>query len=221
MKNKTLTKWTLFCAVVCSLLTLTFTASSPAQSDIGEEVGKNEFQVWGGVSPDSTTSLFLGQTEDARFGIVGLRYARRFNNNKIVNLKYTADVIPAAILSFPDYRIVQTGANSYNFVRDRRNTYGAGIAPFGLQINFRPRKKVQPFIGSSGGFLYFKNRIPNESGTRFNFTADLSGGLEIRLKNQRAVTVGYKYYHISNGYRGLINPGFDNNLFYVGYSFFR
>ncbi|MFN3329310.1 MAG: hypothetical protein ACK419_00095 [Pyrinomonadaceae bacterium] len=31
---------------------------------------------------------------------------------------------------------------------------------------------------------------------------------------------GYKYYHISNANRGLINPGFDNNIFFVGYRFF-
>ena len=40
------------------------------------------------------------------------------------------------------------------------------------------------------------------------------------LKEKRAVTVGYKYYHISNGDRGLQNPGFDNNVFYIGYTFF-
>lgn len=179
------------------------------------ESGKNELTLWGGFSPDSTTAITaLGRTPDARFGIVGLRYSRRFNNSDSYNLKYTADIIPAAILNYPDREITPT----LRSVRPTR--YGFGIAPLGVQMNFRPRKKVQPFIGLSGGLLYFNQRVYNDVGARFNFTADIGGGLEIRLKEKRAVTVGYKYYHISNGGRGTENPGFDNNLIYIGYTFF-
>ncbi|HMS42969.1 MAG TPA: acyloxyacyl hydrolase, partial [Pyrinomonadaceae bacterium] len=90
----------------------------------------------------------------------------------------------------------------------------------GLQVNFRPRNKYQPFVGVSGGLLYFNKTTPNFVGTRFNFTADVGGGLEIKLKKKRALTIGYKYYHISNGDRGIENPGFDHNIFYIGYTFF-
>ena len=181
-----------------------------------EESGKNELSVWGGFSPDSNVSL-IGRTPDARFGIVALRYARRFNNSDSINLKYTADIIPAAFLNYPDIEIARNPP-SLRAVRPTRYAFGA--APLGLQVNFRPRKKVQPFISATGGFLYFRQRTPNFAGTRFNFTADLGGGLEIRLKENRAVIVGYKFHHISNAERGIINPGFDNNLIYVGYTFF-
>ena len=87
-------------------------------------------------------------------------------------------------------------------------------------MNFRPRKKLQPFVEGSGGLLYFNKRTPNFIGTRFTFTADVGGGVEFNLNDKRAVTLGYKYYHISNGGRGIENPGFDNNLFYIGYTFF-
>ena len=180
------------------------------------EPGKNEFSVWGGFSPDSTVSL-IGRTPDTRFGIVALRYSRRFNNSDSVNLKYTADIIPAASLNYPDFEIVR---NPLSVQPVRPTKYAFGAAPLGLQVNFRPRKKIQPFISATGGFLYFSRRTPNFGGTRFNFTADFGGGLEIRLKEKRAVTVGYKYHHISNAERGLSNPGFDNNIFYVGYTFF-
>jgi len=39
--------------------------------------------------------------------------------------------------------------------------------------------------------------------------------------NRRAVTVGYKYQHISNGYRSNINPGVDAQMIFVGFSVFR
>jgi len=181
-----------------------------------QDTGKNELSVWGGFSPDSNTSI-IGRTPDARFGIVALRYARRFNNSDSINLKYTADIIPAAFLNYPDVEIVR---NPPSLALVRPTKYAFGAAPLGLQINFRPRKKIQPFIAATGGFLYFSQRTPNFGGTRFNFTADLGGGLEIRLKEKRSVIVGYKYHHISNAERGIVNPGFDNNLIYIGYTFF-
>lgn len=184
-----------------------------------EELGKNELTVWGGFSPDSNTFIkALGRTEDARFGIVAFRYSRRFNNNDMVNLKYTADVVPAAFLNYPDIELTSTTPPTIQAVRPTR--YAFGVAPLGLQMNFRPRKNVQPFVGGSGGLLYFNQRTPNFFGTRFAYTADVGGGVEFRLKEKRSLTVGYKYYHISNGDRGVENPGFDNNLFYVGYTFF-
>lgn len=184
-----------------------------------EETGKNEFTVWGGFSPDSNTFITaFGRTEDARFGLVAFRYSRRFNNSDAINLKYTADLVPAAFLNYPDAEIIDSTPPSFRLVRPTRYAFGA--APLGLQMNFRPRKKMQPFVGASGGMLYFNQRTPNFFGTRFAFTADVGGGIEFKLRDKRALTVGYKYYHISNADRGLANPGFDNNLFYLGYTFF-
>ena len=203
----------LILAAVCLAF---FAAAAFAQNG---ELGKNELTVWGGLSPDSSTIITgIGRTEDARFGIVAFRYSRRFNNNDSVNLKYTADVVPAAFLNYPDFEVTSTNPPAIVPVRPTR--YGFGVAPLGLQMNFRPRKNVQPFIGASGGMLYFNQRTPNFFGTRFAFTADVGGGVEFRLKEKRSVTIGYKYYHISNGDRGDLNPGFDNNLFYVGFTFF-
>ncbi len=204
--------------IILSVLTaLILALSVAAQAD---ESGKNELSVWGGFSPDSSTIITgTGRTKNARFGLLAVRYARRFNNNNKVNLKYTLDLVPLAILSNPDFRFIQTGANSFRVDETRRTSYAYGIIPVGLQINFRPRKKVQPFIDGSGGFVYFNNRIPTDVGTHFTFTADVGAGAEFRLKNDRAVTVGYKYFHLSNGNRGEQNPGIDNNLIYVGYTF--
>lgn len=186
-----------------------------AQDDT--ETGKNELTIWSGFSPASTSSL-IGRTTDTRFGLVAFRYARRFNNNDTVNLKYTVDAVPFAAMNYPDIEIASTTPPTLRRVRPTRTAFG--IAPLGLQVNFRPRKKYQPFIGASGGLLYFNKTTPNFVGTRFNFTADVGGGLEIKLKKKRAVIIGYKYYHVSNGDRGIENPGFDHNIFYVGYTFF-
>lgn len=202
------------------VLLVSMTAAVFAQNDY--ETGKNEFTVWGGYSPDSSTRIRgTGRTPDARFGIAAFRYARRFNNSDWVNLKYTADAVPAAFLNYPDFEIQGSPTSlPVTFVNARPTRYGFGASPLGIQANFRPRKRVQPFIEATGGFLYLNKRTPNIVGTRFQFTADVGGGVEIKLREKRAFMIGYKYFHISNGNRGFQNPGFDNNLIYVGYTFF-
>jgi hypothetical protein len=192
------------------IIVLVFFASLPYSTAAQtEQVPKNEFSVWGGYSPDSTH--LIGTVPNARFGIVGIRYSRRFNNNRVINLKYNSDFIPASFLNSQEFPPLAT---------PRRTSYAWGIAPLGLQANFRPRKKYQPFVEASGGFLYFNKRIPNDFGTHFNFTAYVGGGLEIKLNRNRGVSVGYKYFHVSNAYRGIVNPGYDNNVISVGYTFF-
>lgn len=217
MKNKCAANPLFVRAVACLLLICGTALSAWAQT---ENTEKNQLSVWAGISPDSSTVFKgSGRTADARLGIIAVRYARRFNNGRFVNLKYTIDAIPAAFLSdktlfHPLIRVGGLGAQD-----DRRTYYGFGVAPLGLQLNLLPRQKIQPFIDGSGGLLIFNKTLQDGLGKRFNFTANLGGGIEYRLSNGRAVTFGYKYYHISNGKRGVVNPGIDNNLFYVGYSF--
>ncbi len=183
---------------------------------IGQSTGdKNELSVWGGYSPTSTTAVrFLGRTPDAKFGLFALRYARRLHDGDKFKLRYTVDVIPVSVLTYPDTEVTGGVARS---VRPTRYAWGA--SPLGVQFNFRPRKKVQPFFDWTGGMLVYSKLTPNVIGTKFNFTFDFGGGIEISTGEKRAVTVGYKYFHISNADRGISNPGFDNNLFYVGYRF--
>lgn len=202
------------------LIIFSFSGFLFAQDNSNEAVNsKNELMIWGGASPDSTE--LIGVTEDARFGIIGLRYARIFKPSRQIALKYTVDVVPAAVLSYPTFRAVPLGNGAFRIERDRKSRFGWGIAPLGLQINFRRQKKVQPFISSSGGFIYFSKRVPSELGAKFNFTTDLGGGVQFMLRDKKAISVGYKYHHLSNGYRVEDNPGFDSNIFYVGFSFFK
>lgn len=194
-------------------------SASAQHTDDELKTGANEFGVWGGGSFSSPT--LIGTIEDARFGIAGLRYTRMLKAGNSLALKYTVDAIPAAVLSYPSLSVIQTGANSFLVQRTRKSVYAAGLAPIGFQLNFRRRHRVQPFANTSGGFLYFADPIPNSLGKQFNFTADFGGGIQIMLRPNRAATFGYKYHHISNGNRGVVNPGFDSHLIYAGFSIFK
>ena len=179
-----------------------------------KEPGKNELTVWGGFAPAVRTFDIDGRTWDAKFGIGAIRYSRRFNNADWVNLKYTIDA-SVNILNYPD-KTISGGA----FVPTRETRFGIGVAPIGLQGNFRPRKKLQPYLAMSLGFLGFTERTPNLTGKQLNFTTEGGAGIEYRLANRKAISFGYKFYHISNASRGIENPGYDAQLFYVGYTFF-
>jgi hypothetical protein len=193
-------------------------ASSPAAQRAGGAFGMekavNEFGFWGGGSFSAPT--FIGSTEGTRFGLVGFRYARVLARGDNLALKYTLDAVPLAALSYP---VVEPGPGGAR--RVRRTINGAGLSPVGFQLNFRRRERVQPFAQGSGGFLYFGERVPEERGAQFNFTADFGGGVQWKTGARRAWTLGYRYHHVSNGYRADVNPGFDSNIFYVGFSIFR
>ena len=180
----------------------------------GMERAANEYGVWGGGSFSSPT--LIGKTERVRLGLVAFRYARVVARGDNLALKYTLDAVPVASMSFPSFEATTAG------VREVRKTItGAGLSPVGFQLNFRRRERVQPFAQASGGFLYFGERVPDGRGAQFNFTGDFGGGVQWKTGARRAWTAGYRYHHVSNGYRADTNPGFDSNLFYVGFSIFR
>jgi opacity protein-like surface antigen len=186
-------------------------ASITAQQE--EKPGKNEFMVWGGFAPAVRTFAPGGRTWDGKFGIGALRYSRRFNNSDWVNLKYTIDA-SIDVLNYPDKTISGTTVTP-----TRETRFAVGLAPIGLQANFRPHKKIQPFIGLSLGFVAFTERTPNLTGKKLNFSTAGGGGIEYRLANKKAITFGYNFYHISNASRGIENPGYDAQLFFIGYTF--
>jgi hypothetical protein len=190
------------------------TSAQNSGGPYGLEKAANEFGFWGGGSFSSPT--LIGTTEGTRLGLVAFRYARVLARGDNLALKYTLDAVPVAALSFP---AVEPSGAAFKGVR--KTITGAGLSPVGFQLNFRRRERVQPFAQASGGFLYFGERIPDGRGAQFNFTGDFGGGVQWKTGARRAWTAGYRYHHVSNGYRADINPGFDSNLFYVGFSIFR
>jgi hypothetical protein len=112
---------------------------------------------------------------------------------------------------------------SFNFTDScsRRWTIGEGISPVGLQWNFLPRRKLQPVILGHGGYMYSTQPIPDGASGSFNFTFDFGVGLEFYRTRTRSVRLDYRYHHISDHYTTAENPGIDNGLFTLTYSFGR
>ena len=99
-------------------------------------------------------------------------------------------------------------------------SYGIGGSPIGAQVNFVHFRRIEPFLTSGGGFLYFNHRMFGQ--TNFNFTAQLGGGVQLFTSNRHAaLDLGYKYHHISNANLGDRNPGMDSHMLFVGISLLR
>ncbi len=199
-------------------------AGNAAQTeDISDK--KNELAVWGGFAPD-IPRLFSGSRKST-FGEVGFRYSRRIATTENLALKYQIDVIPLAIINYRVERLIRLSPTVLDYNRDRQTAYAAGLTPVSFQLNFRRKTKIQPFLSAAAGLLMFNKSLPddrsalrpNQRGRQFNFTLAGGGGVEFDADKERSYTVGFKFHHISNASTGNINPGFDQNLFYFGYTF--
>jgi opacity protein-like surface antigen len=103
----------------------------------------------------------------------------------------------------------------------RETTYGFGFQPVNFKFVFLARNRLKPYAQAGAGLIFTNKAIPVPRATRYNFTGDFGGGLMYMLNPKRAVSVGFRYFHVSNAdTRGRINnPGFNAGIFYINYSF--
>ena len=198
--------WSLVLIATC---VLSPKASAQAQIRYG---GDNEIGAWAGFS--SASGSTVGGSPDRKFLISALRYSRALLESRNISLRYTIDLIPAAVVFQPKngYRVLSGG--------QREAIYGAGIAPVGMQINFRRQHALQPFGAVSGGLLYFTRNVPVPGSSNFNFTFDFGAGAQYFYRPKRALMAGYMFHHLSNAEMAPHNPGIDNNIIYGGLSWY-
>lgn len=205
----------------------TSTAPQSATSRPAQVLSTNTLSVWGGGSV--TTVDLIGNIHRAQLGMIGLRYHRLLvprtpdPETDGPTLTYTIDVFPAFFLSIPRRTVpgppasgVPSDGSEVSVYRQGLDTYGFGASPAGLRITHRVKKRVQPFIAGSTGLVYFVHTVPNERGKHLNFMFAVSAGVQVVLTSSLILTAGYRYLHLSNGFRGRINPGIDANLLHLG-----
>jgi hypothetical protein len=187
--------------------------------------GDNEFGFWGGVAFKATT-IFGGLREDEarerRFVVAAFRYGRTIAANESLALQYTLDAIPLAVATgdITQSTTVTTPAGSVTTFR-RETAYGAGLTPLGLQLDFANSSHVKPFLHVNGGFLVFNKSVPLPDAGKFAYVGEAGTGLRIFTSERRAVTLGVRFHHISNGNRAGANRGLNEFVVYAGFSIFK
>jgi opacity protein-like surface antigen len=118
----------------------------------------------------------------------------------------------------PDTGVTYSGTDTFS-CQGRRWTMGEAVSPIGFQWNFLTHRKTQPFLIGHGGYMYSTKQIPIDNAGSFNFTFDFGAGFEIYRSKNRSIRAEFRYHHISNHNTAQLNPGIDNGLLQVTYSF--
>lgn len=132
--------------------------------------------------------------------------------------------VQACHSSVNDFNYVYQGVTYSGTVTDtcsRQWTFGQGASPAGIRLNFLPRRRLQPVFTASGGYIFTTKPVPVSDAGSANFTFELGVGLELFRSSKRSVRAEYRYNHISNNYTAYDNPGIDNGVLQVSYSFGR
>ena len=209
-----------FTAVLC----LFINSSALAQVDDNPfrlNRGDNEFGFWGGFSPTATT-IFGGlrddEAEDRKFVIAAFRYGRTLAANDSLALQYTLDAVPLALATGTIVsRTTVGGVTTF----DRETAYGGGVTPLGLQLDFANGAKVHPFVHVNGGLLWFNKSVPIEDAGKLALVGEAGGGVRVFASDKRAVNIGVRFHHISNGDRTGSNRGLNQFVIYAGFSIFK
>jgi hypothetical protein len=201
----------------------TVTAPAPDTTDgpFTLKKGDNEFGFWAGGSFKATTAfggLTDAEANDRKFFVAAFRYGRTLYANDSVALQYTLDAIPIAVATG---NIVSSTTVGPVTTFRRETAYGAGVTPLGLQLDFANGSRVHPFIHVNGGLLFFNDSVPLPDAGSLALVGETGGGVRIFTSARRAVTLGVRFHHISNGDRSGSNRGLNQFVIYGGFSIFK
>ncbi|MGD0731763.1 MAG: acyloxyacyl hydrolase [Terracidiphilus sp.] len=174
--------------------------------------GVHEFGAWWGLS--MTSGSVWGTASNIRYMPIDITYSYLLNPEGKVSLRYSPEMNVLAMLDEP-----VSGRTDPQEMRKR--IYGSGFSPLGLRASFCPENRVQPFLSTNEGAIYFIDSVLAPSGSHYMATVDFGGGLTIYRKQRQSVSIGYRYQHLFNADIGSNTPTTDANTFFVAVSRFR
>ncbi|MEP7211573.1 MAG: acyloxyacyl hydrolase [Acidobacteriota bacterium] len=188
--------------------------------------GSTEWGVELGIAGDIATWMSGPKYYDIenRGHIAGsFRWGRILGTRGQVTYSWAIEVLPIniALGNEVDNPRYIAGAPAGEPRRNREATWGVGINPASFRFIFFPRYRLRPQIGSGFGIVRHYKRVPTVEGTKMNFQFDFQVGGQYMLKENKALNFGYRYYHLSNLYLFNFNPGYNVNMWFVGYSVFK
>jgi hypothetical protein len=178
---------------------------------------KHDFQILAGYSPASST--WIGRAEDRKFALAGVTYSYKCWELRSADISYSTGVLPVAVLLQPAMPNLRSFSPR---MIPKHAVYGFGVMPLGFTARLG-RRVVQPFFEMHGGLIASTEPVPVNApdATGLNFLFDLGAGLRFKIADKHAISTGYKFLHISNASTTNFNPGVDNNVIFVGFSFLK
>lgn len=190
--------------------------------------GEKEFSWFGGISPFNPSN-FAGPKEYDVYGrdlhLTTFHFGRVIGTKGFVTYQYFFSASPLAVFTKNEVKnpaFISKEKTPNIAPTIRQTTWGFGVQPLNFRFMFLPDSRLKPFAQIGAGILITNKAVPVPYSKPLNFTGDFGGGIQFFTSRRKAVTFGYKYFHISNGNIGgrEHNPGYNANVFYVSYSIF-
>ncbi len=179
------------------------------------------------IQPTFFSGLKEYNTDGRRLAMLNVRFTRTIGTKRGVTYQYFFELTPLAVAfnnEVKNPRFVSESETPDESKTIRKTAYGAGFQPVNFRFLFRAKKRVKPYAQVGVGMIFFNRRMPVPEATAYNFTGDFGGGVYImtdRENREKAISLSYRYFHISNFNTTDFNPGYNANIFSIGYSFSR
>jgi Lipid A 3-O-deacylase (PagL) len=205
--------------LICMTLPLFAQTSSPnTVSTQTRGQGSSPANAWTVFANTSVANATLyGTSRDRHLTLFGLQYARLLLDKNAFALNYTPEIIPLAVLSQPALGHFAVPARTP--LTHHQIAYAVGANPIGAELVLLPHKRVQLFMGTTEGFLFFNRDVPSPLAAQFNFAFTVGTGVKARLTESTGISIGYFFHHFSNAAEAHQNPGLDSHLIRFGYIF--
>lgn len=106
----------------------------------------------------------------------------------------------------------------FNTIISPENNIEVG-SNFLVKYGFPLTKRIMPYIKGGVGVLYM-SQGSNEQSTKYNFLPQGGGGVHFFFSENTALTVEYRYRHLSNASVKSPNSGIDADIYLTGIAIF-
>ncbi|HUR19193.1 MAG TPA: acyloxyacyl hydrolase [Vicinamibacterales bacterium] len=169
-----------------------------------------------GAAHNSPINPLLGQTPGRDHYVLGLQAQTTVLKVGGARLSYGVQVVPAMIVRGRSLPVYYVPPDDPEFSTDD-TAYAFGVSPFAIELAVPVASRVAFYGAAAGGLIFFNKPFPVPEAKSSNFTIEYGGGVLVRIGRRAWIQAGYKYHHLSNAYRELVNPGLDAHMFYVGF----
>lgn len=176
------------------------------------------FGAFVGAARHSPLNPRLGQTPDRDHLFVGLQTQTTVLKIGASRLSWGMQVVPLVVIrgrSAP--RGYQGETDAEGLIPGPDQAYAWGFSPFVIEYAVPLGSRLSAYGAAGGGLIFFSRPFPVPEAKSNNFTIEYGGGLMLRVGDRTWLQAGYKYHHLSNAYRELVNPGIDAHVIYLGF----
>lgn len=190
----------------------------------GDQAARNatlpRFGVWLAGSPSAPISNHSSLPHDRALVLLGLERQFRLVEGKWGTIATAPSLLPV-VYTTGNRRSEQRECGSPGtfmlcVVPVRYSAFGVGVMPLSVRAQTSTDRRIIVAVRADGGGVRFTQRVPAESGIRFNFIAQAGADIEMRMTHNSWVLLGYRHVHLSNGGFANVNPGLDAPLATLG-----